>query len=155
MEVFVCSLHFPFNIDSADTSASRILLTMRTKLLSTLFAVQAVYPTANAYARRRCAFGEDCWPDEHTWQAFNDSISGRLIQSVPSAAVCHQKRYDAGRCETAQTEWRNSFWRTNQTGAYSAILWELGNDQCFIDSPRDAPCEAGLGTSSLMLASQR
>ena len=92
---------------------------------------------------------DDCWPDDSTWQAFNDSVSGRLIQSVPSAAVCHQERYDAGLCNTARTEWTNSFWRTNQTGAYSAILWELGNDQCFIDSPPNAPCDPGLGGSLL------
>ncbi|KAF7505684.1 hypothetical protein GJ744_000533 [Endocarpon pusillum] len=95
-------------------------------------------------SRRRCAFGDKCWPDDSTWQAFNDSVSGHLIRSVPSAAVCHHERYDAGLCDTAQKEWRNSLWRTNQTGAYSAILWELGSDQCFINTPRDAPCDAGL-----------
>src|SRR3954471_7106021 len=113
---------------------------MTAHLVKALLTISVLCSSANAHSRRRCAYGDDCWPEGCTWQAFNASVSGRLLQSAPSAAVCHQERYDAGRCGTARREWRNSFWRTNQTGAYSAILWELGNDQCFIDSPPNAPC---------------
>jgi hypothetical protein len=113
--------------------------------LIVVLAIGATFSAANAYSRRRCTFGDYCWPDASNWQALNESVSGHLIQSVPSAAVCHKDYYDAALCDTAQKEWRNSLWRTNQTGAYSAILWELGDDQCFINSPVDAPCEAGLG----------
>jgi hypothetical protein len=123
----------------------KICMMMTNSMTKALLAFQALLPTLNAYSRRRCAVGDHCWPDDSTWQGFNDSVSGRLTQSVPSAAVCHQERYNAGLCAVAQTEWRNSFWRTNQTGAYSAILWELGNDQCFINSAPDAPCGPGLG----------
>ncbi|KAK2757894.1 hypothetical protein FQN54_004300 [Arachnomyces sp. PD_36] len=103
----------------------------------------AISSLAEAQPRRRCAFGDDCWPDEETWSAFNSSISGHLIRSYPSAAVCHEERYDAGLCDAAEQGWESSFWRTNQTGAYSAILWELGDEECFIDSPMSAPCDQG------------
>jgi hypothetical protein len=115
--------------------------------LTVVLAIEATISAANAYSRRRCTFGDYCWPDASTWQALNDSVSGHLIQSVPAAAVCHKDHYDAALCDTAQKSWKNSLWRTNQTGAYSAILWELGDDQCFIYSPVDAPCEPGLGES--------
>ncbi|WEW60423.1 hypothetical protein PRK78_005909 [Emydomyces testavorans] len=95
--------------------------------------------------RRRCSYGDSCWPTESEWIAFNSSISGRLIRTYPSAAVCHTERYDDAQCAVAKENWSNSFWRTNQTGAYTAILWELGEkDQCFIDSPRAAPCDQGI-----------
>lgn len=96
--------------------------------------------------RQRCSYGDSCWPTEVEWQKFNASISGRLIRTYPSAAVCHTDRYDAAQCAVAKENWKNSFWRTNQTGAYSAILWELGEKgQCFIDSLKEAPCDQGIG----------
>ncbi|KAI9840689.1 MAG: hypothetical protein M1837_001365 [Sclerophora amabilis] len=113
-------------------------------LVRVLVAVLTLCSAAEAEVRRRCAFGDECWPDDSTWQSFNTSISGRLVQSVPSAAACHKERYDTEVCDVAKKSWKTSFWRTNQTGAYSAILWELGEDQCFIDSPKDAPCDPGL-----------
>src|SRR5690606_35571095 len=115
-------------------------------------SVSTALPSADSdsqqykYNRKRCTAYSKCWPSQSTWNAFNSSISGRLIASAPPAAVCHTERYDEQLCSTAKTEWKNSFWRTNQVGAYSAILWELGEkDQCFIDSPKEAPCEQGLG----------
>jgi len=119
-------------------------LVMVTNLVRALITTSALFSAANAHSRRRCVFGDDCWPDDCTWQAFNASVSGRLLQSVPSAAVCHQERFDAGLCDAARKGWKDSFWRTNQTGAYSAILWELGDDQYFIASPPDAPCDSSL-----------
>ncbi|KAF3479904.1 FAD binding domain-containing protein [Arthroderma uncinatum] len=93
----------------------------------------------------RCSAGDSCWPKEHVWNEFNSTISGRLIRSFPSAAVCHDAQYDAAACTVAKDSWTNSFWRTNQTGAYSAILWELGEKgQCFINSPKEAKCDQGL-----------
>ncbi|TFK66371.1 FAD binding domain protein [Pluteus cervinus] len=95
-------------------------------------------------ARQRYAYGDECWPNANEWATFNSSISGRLARSFPSAAVCHTEEYDGELCDVARTEWTNSFWRTNQTGAYSAILWELGYSQCHINSTKTAPCQPGL-----------
>ncbi|KAH2042236.1 hypothetical protein KXW51_000440 [Aspergillus fumigatus] len=100
---------------------------------------------AEAHYRRRCAYGDDCWPDSQTWNDFNATVGGRLIQSFPSAAVCHTQRYNAIKCDMAKRSWLDSFWRANQTGAYSATVWEMGNTgQCFIDTPVSAPCDQGL-----------
>jgi len=101
---------------------------------------------ADAKNRRRCSFGDPCWPDDDTWQTFNASIGGRLIRSTPPAAVCHTEHFNAEQCSAAKENWFNSFWRTNQTGAYAGIVWEMGErGRCFVDTPPEAPCDDGLG----------
>lgn len=115
-----------------------------------IFLLPSLCFAATPKPRQRCRFGDSCWPDEETWQSFNDSISGHLIRTFPSAAVCHGQTYDLEECNEAKAEWNSSFWRTNQTGAYTAIVWELGNQQCFINSSRSAPCQPGLGKSGSM-----
>lgn len=115
------------------------------KYSNPLFALLLLLPLISGYHRQRCAFGDSCWPSPEQWASFNSSISGRLIISLPSAAVCHREHYDAQLCQTATSNWTNSFWRTSQPGAYAAIVWELGQDQCFINTTIDAPCEPGLG----------
>ncbi|KAJ5161827.1 hypothetical protein N7492_007219 [Penicillium capsulatum] len=99
---------------------------------------------AQCQSRRRCTYGDDCWPSVDTWNQFNATVGGRLIRSVPSAAVCHTQRYNAKQCALAKSSWLDSFWRTNQTGAYAAILWEMGETgQCFVDTAVDALCDQG------------
>jgi hypothetical protein len=93
--------------------------------------------------RQLCKAGNACWPSLSEWEAFNSSIDGRLIHTIPSAAVCHSAHYSEELCSVAKGNWTNSFWRTSQPGAYSAILWQLGNDQCFINTTVDAPCGQG------------
>lgn len=105
----------------------------------------AICSTAVSASGRRCAYGDPCWPSESVWQSFNSSISGNLIRSVPSAAVCHDERYDAKLCGIAKDNWANSTWRTSRPGSYAATAWELGDGQCFINSPKEAPCDQGLG----------
>jgi hypothetical protein len=95
--------------------------------------------------RHRYRYGDSGWPNEQTWKEFNSTISGRLVRTFPSAAVCHNAQFDTALCAEAKEEWDNSFWRTNQTGAYTAIAWELGDEQCFINSSRSEPCDQGLG----------
>lgn len=101
--------------------------------------------------RQRCTATDSCWPEEDVWQEFNQTVSGRLLRSVPSAAVCHEERYNASACAVAKENWANTYWRTNQTGGYTAILWELGPDgQCFINSTKAAPCDQGMGRFSCL-----
>jgi hypothetical protein len=100
--------------------------------------------------RRRCAFGDDCWPDHQIWHDFNTTVGGRLIRSVPSAAFCHGSLYDAGRCDISREEWLNSTWRTSQPGSYSALLWEAGYyGKCLNDEANNEPCDQGIGECAL------
>ena len=94
--------------------------------------------------RKRCTVYDRCWPSDSEWSAFNSSISGRLFASRPSAAVCHDPDYDAELCEEAKANWTSGDWRVDQVGGYSAILWELAEDECFPRTPRKQPCQQGL-----------
>ncbi|KAF2092417.1 FAD-binding domain-containing protein [Rhizodiscina lignyota] len=120
------------------------MLSPVTSLLILAACSQAVAAHGPLPYRPRCAFGDPCWPSLKEWQSFNESISGRLIVSHPSAVICHQPLYNPILCKKATEEWTNSFWRTDQVGAYSAILWEDGNDQCDINTPVNEPCGPGL-----------
>jgi hypothetical protein len=131
--------------ESVLRSGHDIISKMKLHSLQLVLGGLGISSSAASTRGQRCAYGDPCWPSESVWQTFNSSISGHLIRTVPSAAVCHNARYDATLCAAARDNWANSFWRTNQTGAYTAIAWELGDEQCFIDSPREAPCQQGLG----------
>ncbi|CAI7619960.1 unnamed protein product [Penicillium pancosmium] len=114
---------------------------------STLTALSLLSPAVGLQSefRPRCAYGDDCWPSDSTWKLFNDTVGGRLIRSVPSAAVCHAERYNANQCAIAKSSWLDSFWKTNQTGGYAAMLWEMGESgKCFVDTPVGAPCDQGI-----------
>ena len=106
----------------------------------------AIWSTTTATSSRRCAYGDSCWPSEPTWQSFSDSISGSLIRTEPSASSCHDPHFDAKLCGIVKDNWANSTWRTSRPGSYAVMAWELGDGQCFVDSPREAQCDQGLGT---------
>lgn len=125
--------------------SSSIPLKMFKLVLSLLLASPVLCHPSIASPRQRCRYGDDCWPSEQTWQTFNDSVSGRLARNFPSAAACHGQNFNLESCTEAKEEWYNSFWRTNQSGAYTAMAWELGHQQCFVNSSRNAPCQPGLG----------
>ena len=130
----------------------RLIMCELNMILNYIF-VLLVSAVSASEPRRRCRFGDICWPSEATWEALNSSISGRLVRTFPPAAVCHGQTFDIKECTVAKDEWTNSFWRTNQTGAYTAIVWEqgLGNQQCFVNSSQSAPCRPGLGELHLDL----
>jgi hypothetical protein len=117
-----------------------MLFTSPSRFLSTTLAICS---TITASSLHRCKSGEPCWPSIQEWNTFNSSISGHLLATYPSASPCHSKHYDAALCKTVQQNWTNSFWRTSQPGAYSAVLWELGEDKCFINTTIDALCGQG------------
>ncbi|KAL5356941.1 hypothetical protein BJX96DRAFT_187875 [Aspergillus floccosus] len=112
---------------------------------SQLILVATGIASAAGEPRRRCAYGDSCWPGARTWNQFNATVGGRLIHSVPPAAVCHAQLYNADQCAVAKESWLDSFWRTNQTGAYAATVWETGKTgQCSIDTPVEARCDQGI-----------
>ena len=55
--------------------------------------------------RCRCFRGDECWPSSVVWSAFNASVDGRLIATVPLAASCHDPNYQASGCKTLRSEW--------------------------------------------------
>ena len=56
--------------------------------------------------------GDAAWPTLDTWNQLNDTVGGRLIATVPQAAVCHVGGYatlkaNEAACEALQPEWNS------------------------------------------------
>lgn len=54
--------------------------------------------------------GDDHWPSVETWEALNETISGRLIATVPVGSVCHiggefDGHYNTTECIVLQSTW--------------------------------------------------
>lgn len=83
------------------------MLSYRTLQKGLIFSFLAIAPAAghNQDPSCRCFPGDDCWPSVSTWNAFNQSIDGRLIKTVPLAIPCHTPNYDENKCETLKDGW--------------------------------------------------
>ncbi|KAF7324646.1 FAD-binding domain-containing protein [Mycena kentingensis (nom. inval.)] len=66
--------------------------------------------------------GDAGYPSAATWAAFNASISGRLVNVVPSAKYCA----GIGGCSDAQ--WTSAIFRGAIPGAMDQVNWEQGYD---------------------------
>jgi hypothetical protein len=61
----------------------------------------------------RCFPGDECWPSVSKWSSFNETLGGKLIATVPLAAVCHDSpsthpdwpAYDEAACSQLQQKW--------------------------------------------------
>lgn len=53
----------------------------------------------------RCYPGDSCWPSPPAWDAFNASVAGRLISTVPLGHVCHDPAYDEDACRDLRRRW--------------------------------------------------
>jgi len=53
-----------------------------------------------------CAPGDPCWPSARNWQAFNETLRGLLISTVPLAEVCYNPIVKNGDlCMSLKDEW--------------------------------------------------
>ena len=87
-------------------------------LKSSVACILLLWPLVNAAVIRSangtstCKFipGDPQWPSLNTWNKLNQTVGGRLIASVPEAAVCHPGGYgplkeDKAACDTLQAQW--------------------------------------------------
>ncbi len=56
--------------------------------------------------------GDAGWPTQDVWNQLNDTVGGRLIATVPQAAICHVGGYatlefNEAACEALQPEWNS------------------------------------------------
>lgn len=50
--------------------------------------------------------GDADWPSDSQWSAFNETVEGALIKSVPHASVCYEgPLYDEAACATLTANW--------------------------------------------------
>lgn len=49
--------------------------------------------------------GDSGWPKRESWDSLNATVSGRLLETVPLAHVCHAPTYDGEACDNLASQW--------------------------------------------------
>lgn len=104
------SRHRLADLDSAKlfwrSNSTACSLYMPSSLLcGLLWLLAAALPEIAAAGQCRCFPGDSCWPTPSEWSAFNASIDGRLIATIPLAAPCHNPQFDAAVCDRLRENW--------------------------------------------------
>ncbi|KAF9262224.1 hypothetical protein L218DRAFT_867867, partial [Marasmius fiardii PR-910] len=80
---------------------------------------------------------DSSWPTQDIWDAFNHSVDGRLIKSVPIGSPCHDPTYDEEQCNVVRSNWHNSaFQYTSSSSLMDSIFF---NKSCDPFDPRETP----------------
>ncbi|KAK7756331.1 hypothetical protein SLS62_001557 [Diatrype stigma] len=94
---------------------------------------------ANGSRHCRCFPGDTCWPTQAEWAAFNKTVGGRLIATVPIASACHHDSfapYDAAACADLQAVW--DYPQTHYETSSSPMAPFFANASC---DPYTAPSD--------------
>ena len=51
--------------------------------------------------------GDKEWPSKNEWDAFNATVGGRLVATVPLGAPCHGSGFDNSTCEYLKSQWQS------------------------------------------------
>lgn len=55
----------------------------------------------------KCFPGDVCWPSTSDWDSLNQTVSGRLVATVPLGQACHDPNYDPVKCQALRDGWQN------------------------------------------------
>jgi hypothetical protein len=50
--------------------------------------------------------GDNTWPAKAEWDAFNQTVNGRLVGTVPLGTPCHGSNFNNATCESLKTQWQ-------------------------------------------------
>ena len=51
------------------------------------------------------------WPSAQQWNELNATVEGRLVATVPLAAVCHGVEYNALQCDAVRGSWESTLFQ--------------------------------------------
>ncbi|KAH3908845.1 hypothetical protein HBI56_072120 [Parastagonospora nodorum] len=90
--------------------------------------------------------GDSAWPSQQTWSQLNQTIGGRLIQTIPQAAVCRPGGYaglehNETACTALKKDW--DFPRAYLTKAPEMMNPFFQNTSCSPYYRTDQPCSLG------------
>ncbi|TGO61808.1 hypothetical protein BCON_0024g00080 [Botryotinia convoluta] len=123
-----------------------ILASMVSLLPSVIsFASYGSMTTASPIASTcRCFPSDPCYPNSIEWSLFNQTLGGKLIASVPIAAVCHHDKfetYNEEACANLKDNW--FFPETHLSSSSSAMAWMFTNNTCNPFLPDTTSCTLG------------
>jgi len=83
------------------------MLALNNLKIGVFLGLAAIVPAigASESSSCRCLPGDDCWPSVSTWNAFNQSVGGRLVATVPLATPCHVPSYNEEECAALKKSW--------------------------------------------------
>ena len=82
---------------------------LKVNLVQSTLALLALLVSVQA-SNCKCFPGDKCWPTPTEWTAFNKTLGGKLVATVPLAAPCHDDKwasYSEATCEALQANWTN------------------------------------------------
>ncbi|KXG54276.1 FAD-binding, type 2 [Penicillium griseofulvum] len=91
-----------------------------------------------------CMPQDPCWPEDHIWARFNNTVDGRLIATIPIASVCHIDSftlYEQSQCAQLQSNW--GFAATHYESPSSVMAPIFTNLSCNPFSSKTSPCTIG------------
>ncbi|KAF2199995.1 FAD-binding domain-containing protein [Delitschia confertaspora ATCC 74209] len=76
----------------------------------------------------RCFPGDPCWPSAPEWDAFNKTLNGKLIATIPVGSVCHGTTYNTQKCAQLRANWKLP--ETHYTTSSSVMAPFFANQSC-------------------------
>ncbi|KAK3297224.1 uncharacterized protein B0H64DRAFT_423479 [Chaetomium fimeti] len=89
----------------------------------------------------KCFPGDTCWPSTQDWDSLNQTVSGRLVATVPLAQACHDPNYDPVRCQALRDGWQNP--ATHMDDSASVMAPFFANQSCDPFTSQSKPCTLG------------
>ncbi|KAI5863632.1 hypothetical protein GGS23DRAFT_507516 [Durotheca rogersii] len=125
------------------SSLVRLLLPAVLGLVPSLFAPSASAVAVGGIAPRcKCLPTDPCWPSVKTWDAFNRTVGGRLIATVPLGSPCHDPTFDEEKCNFLREQWHDSAIHLESSSSVMAPIF--ANQSCDPwQQPRSTPCALG------------
>ncbi|KAJ6449943.1 hypothetical protein C8R45DRAFT_1044163 [Mycena sanguinolenta] len=81
------------------------------------------------------------WPSQAVWNAFNQSIDGRLIKTIPIGSPCHNPTYNEGQCNIIRENWHMpELYLPDPSSIMDPIFL---NKSCDPFDPPETPCQIG------------
>ncbi|KAJ5361026.1 hypothetical protein N7541_001870 [Penicillium brevicompactum] len=81
-------------------------------------------------ARNANAPFDSCWPSAAEWSSLNETVSGRLMKTIPPGSVCYESElnYNQVACEYLLENWSDSRYHSSNPVTVSDPLWS--NSSC-------------------------
>ena len=112
--------------------------------MNTISSPPQLSPRDHDSPRCRCFPGDACWPSAAVWNAFNQSLGGKLIATTPIASPCHIdsfEAYDFQKCLNLQVGWNLP--ETHYGSSSSVMAPFFLNRSCDPFSSKTAQCVVG------------
>ncbi|GFP56514.1 FAD-linked oxidoreductase sor8 [Trichoderma asperellum] len=113
-------------------------------IVPALVSAAAVNTTCVTEPSCRCLPSDSCWPSKSEWTAFNKTVGGRLIATVPIGSVCHNSAfgsYNAQKCDELRSVW--DYPATHIASSSDPMAPFFANDSCDPFTAPSARCIIG------------